>query len=108
MSSCFRVECLPHNIGNEPGVHAAGEHGHVQPLCALYVLERLLHVVNNARLVNFLAAAMLLGGPPPRHSAAAPALGLDRVRGDAAAIAGAALVRQLAIGLHQCAGNGSH
>ena len=79
----------------------------MQPLCALYVLERLLHVVNNARLVNFLAAAMLLGGPPPRHSAAAPALGLNRVRGGAAAIAGAALVRQLAIGLHQCAGNGS-
>ena len=36
----------------------------MRPVCALYVLERLLHVMTHARLVNLLAAALLLEGPP--------------------------------------------
>lgn len=54
-------------------VACVGEQGHVRPLCALYVLERLLHVVTHPRLVNFLAAALLLGAAQPRHRAPAPA-----------------------------------
>lgn len=59
-------------------------------LCALYVLERLLHVVTHPRLVNFLAGALLLGAAPPRHSAASPAPASKAAaqRGDAAADAG--------------------
>jgi hypothetical protein len=50
-------------------------------MCALYVLERLLHVVTHGRLVNFLAAALLRGAPPP---AAALAAGARRSDGGAA------------------------
>ena len=45
----------------------------MRALCALYVLERLLHVVTHPRLVNFLAAALLLGAVQPRRRASAPA-----------------------------------
>ncbi len=53
----------------------------MRPMCALYVLERLLHVVTHGRLVNFLAAALLRGAPLP---AAAPAAGARRADGGAA------------------------
>ena len=58
----------------------------MRALCALYVLERLLHVVTHPRLVNFLAAALLLGAVQPRHRASAPALASVAAaqRGDAA------------------------
>jgi hypothetical protein len=39
------------------------EGGFVRPLCALYVLERLLHVMNHSHFVNLLASALLLSGP---------------------------------------------
>lgn len=32
-------------------------------MCALYVLERLLHVMTHARFINLLAASLLLTGP---------------------------------------------
>lgn len=35
----------------------------MQPLCALYVLERLLHVMTHSRFVNLLASALLLSAP---------------------------------------------
>ena len=62
----------------------------MRPLCALYVLERLLHVVTHLRLVNFLAAALLLGAAPPHHRAAAPAPASEAAdqRGGAAGHAG--------------------
>ncbi|KAK9825468.1 hypothetical protein WJX81_005951 [Elliptochloris bilobata] len=62
----------------------AGERGHVRPLCALYVLERLLHVVTHPRLVSFLAAAMLLGAPLPERRAATQVPAANRGRIDAA------------------------
>jgi hypothetical protein len=37
-------------------------------MCALYVLERLLHVMTHARFVNLLAAALLLDAPPDARS----------------------------------------
>lgn len=43
----------------------------MQPLCALYVLERLLHVMTHSRLVNNLASALLLSAP---EDSSAPAL----------------------------------
>ncbi len=42
------------------------------PLCALYVLERLLHVMTHSRFVNLLASTLLLSGPG--DSCAAPSL----------------------------------
>lgn len=48
---------------------AAAEKGRVRPLAALYILERIFHVMADGRLLNPLIAALMgsdNGGPPRR------------------------------------------
>ena len=54
---------------------AVGGRGRVRPMCALYVLERLLHVMTHGRFVNLLAASLLLTGPPEQQQPRAPHAG---------------------------------
>ncbi|KAK9820557.1 hypothetical protein WJX72_011634 [[Myrmecia] bisecta] len=90
----------------EQGMHRripSGERGRVRPLCALYVLERLLHVMSHAQFLNLLATALLMGSahipsvlltdlPNGARTPRDPAMGPSAAPADAVEEASAAVV----------------
>lgn len=44
----------------------------MRPICALHVMERLLHVMTHSQFVNLLASAVVLSGTEPSLAASPP------------------------------------
>ena len=54
------------------------------PACALYVMERLLHVMTHGHFINLLASALLLNSPEPSVAPLPPRSSPDRLSTDGA------------------------